>query len=103
VALRLGAHGSLVYAPDGQGAYRYDHIPVVPVTVADPVGAGNAYCGAFLTGWAETRDPVEAGLRGAVAASFMLEQVGLPQVTSVLLAQAQQRLSALRRELHSSG
>jgi len=96
VALRMGAAGSLVYAPDSQGEYVLNHIPALPVDVVDPVGAGNAYGGAFLTGWADTRDPLEAGLRGAVAASFVLEQVGLPLVTPALLAWAHERLASLR-------
>ncbi len=95
VALRMGAEGSLVYAPDSQGKYVLIPIPALPVAVVDPVGAGNAYGGAFLTGWAETGDALEAGLRGAVAASFVLEQVGLPPVTPELLARAHDRLASL--------
>ncbi len=75
VALRLGAAGSLV--ADGHSG-RTARIPALPVAVVDPVGAGNAYCGGFLTGWVETGNVAEAGLRGAVAASFLLEQYGLP-------------------------
>jgi sugar/nucleoside kinase (ribokinase family) len=97
VALRMGAEGSLIYAPDSQGRYAAIHIPALPADVVDPVGAGNAYCGAFLTGWAETRDPLEAGLRGAVAASFVLEQVGLPAVTPKLLELARERKAELSR------
>lgn len=79
VALRMGAAGSLA-AEAASG--RRSHIPAVTVRVVDPVGAGNAYCGGFLTGWVETGDLAEAGRRGAVAASFMLEQVGLPPAGS---------------------
>jgi sugar/nucleoside kinase (ribokinase family) len=96
IALRMGRAGSLVYAPNGQGAYRVHAIPAVGVTIVDPVGAGNAYCGAFLTGWIETGDATEAGLRGAVAASFVLEQVGLPALDPGLRARARERRDALR-------
>jgi sugar/nucleoside kinase (ribokinase family) len=96
IALRLGAGGSLVVAP-GQGLAR---IPAVPVKVVDPVGAGNAYCGAFVTGYAETGDVVEAGRRGAVAASFVLEQVGLPALTPALLALTRKRLAQLPESVH---
>jgi sugar/nucleoside kinase (ribokinase family) len=100
VALRLGAEGSLVLAPaEGRGADRLIHIPAIDVNLVDPVGAGNAYCGAFLTGWAESHDALEAGLRGAVAASFVLEQVGLPQINPTLLAHAQERYVSLRRAI----
>jgi sugar/nucleoside kinase (ribokinase family) len=75
VALRLGAGGSLVADRSG----RWARIPAVPVAVVDPVGAGNAYGGGCLTGWVETGDVAEAGIRGAVAASFLLEQYGVPE------------------------
>ena len=90
LALRLGARGSLVAeARTGQAAW----LPALPVTV---VGAGNAYCGAFLTGWAETGDLVEAGLRGAAAASLIIEHFGVPVITPALGQMAQARLEALR-------
>jgi cytidine kinase len=91
VAVRLGAEGSL--AADGRSGH-WAWIPAVPVSVVDPVGAGNAYCGGFLTGWCQTGDIVEAGLRGAVAASFMLEQFGVPGVLQE--AEARRRREALR-------
>jgi sugar/nucleoside kinase (ribokinase family) len=93
VALRLGAAGSVIYVAGTGQAVR---IPALPVDVVDPVGAGNAYCGGFLAGWVETQDPVEAGLRGAVSASFVLEQVGLPAVSAGWGAEARLRLAALR-------
>ena len=93
VALRRGAHGSLVAdGRSGEAAL----IPACPVTVVDAVGAGNAYCGAFVTGWVETGDIVEAGLRGAVAASMVLEQFGAPIVDEAARAAARRRLAALR-------
>lgn len=92
VAVRMGAKGSLV--ADGRTG-RWASIPALPVEVVDPVGAGNAYCGGFLTGWVETGDVMEAGLRGAVAASFMLEQYGVP-VTRARERAKQDRYEVLR-------
>ncbi|KAK5124438.1 hypothetical protein LTR85_001655 [Meristemomyces frigidus] len=46
--------------------------------VFDPTGAGNAFLGAFAIGWQETGSRVEAAKYGQVAASFVIEQVGLP-------------------------
>lgn len=100
VALRLGAEGSLVYA---RAAGQPARIPALLVPVVDRVGAGNAYCGGFLTGWVETGDVVEAGLRGAVAASFLLEQVGLPAVTPGWRDGALQRRAALRNAVQRLG
>jgi cytidine kinase len=87
--LRMGANGSLV-AQDGEsGAV---HIPAVPVRVVDPVGAGNAYCGGFLAGWMETMDLRLAGLYGSVAASFLVEQVGVPVCSPAVREEARRRL-----------
>lgn len=97
VALRLGDAGSLVAA---RSQRRAACIPAVPVRVVDPVGAGNAYCGGFLAGWALTGDLIEAGLYGAVSASFLVEQVGCPpRVDEAVLAEARRRLELLRREV----
>lgn len=93
LALRLGARGSLVAeARTGRAAW----IPALPVAVVDAVGAGNAYCGAFLTGWVESGDLVESGLRGASAASLVIEHFGVPVVMPEMRQQAQARLQALR-------
>lgn len=92
-ALRLGTEGSLVIeGTTGKGA----RIPAVPVEVVDTVGAGNAYCGGFLVGWAQSHSVVTAGLYGAVAASFLVQQVGVPVVTDEIRAEARRRVDALR-------
>jgi sugar/nucleoside kinase (ribokinase family) len=76
VALRQGANGATVHRADTGETW---HIPAVETTVVDPTGAGNAFCGGFLAGWVQTGDLRLAGLYGAVAASFLVEQVGLPE------------------------
>lgn len=93
LCLRMGAAGSLVVDAATQTAYQ---IPAFPVTVLDAVGAGNAYGGGFLVGWCETGDLLTAGLYGAVAASFLLEQIGLPRFAPDLEAAARQRVETLR-------
>lgn len=92
VALRMGADGSLVHhAATGET----HHIPAVKTNVIDPVGAGNAYCGALLVGWLETGDLRLAGMYAAVAASFLVEQYGLPAPHPGLRDRATQRLAEL--------
>lgn len=93
VALRMGAEGSLVHRADTQETW---HIPAPVTTVVDACGAGNAYCGGFIVGWAQTNDLRLAGLYGAVAASFLVEQVGLPPVRPDYRAEAQRRLATLQ-------
>jgi sugar/nucleoside kinase (ribokinase family) len=90
IALRMGAAGSLVGAPDGA---RYA-IPAVPVPeVIDVTGAGNGYCGGFLVGLDETGDPRQAGCYGAVSASLAIEQFGALFPTAGLRRKAETRLA----------
>jgi sugar/nucleoside kinase (ribokinase family) len=95
VALRMGERGSIVCLPDGRGW----RVPVVPTTLVDVTGAGNSYCGGFLTGLGDGLAPLEAGLRAAVSASFALEQFGLPEWVAPPRAEAEQRLEQLRSRL----
>lgn len=92
VALRQGRQGATVFRADTGEAW---YIPALPATVVDPTGAGNAFCGGFLVGWVQTGDLRLAGLNGAVAASFLVAQVGLPQPAPTLAAEARQRRQAL--------
>lgn len=92
VALRMGAEGSLVHRAATGETW---HIPAVAAPVVDPVGAGNAYCGALLVGWLETGDLRLAGMYAAVAASFLVEQYGLPAPRPDLRAEADRRLAVL--------
>lgn len=92
IALRLGTQGSLVYQP---ASGEMVHIPAVPVSVIDPIGAGNAYCGAFLVGWVLTGNIAMAGRYGSIAASFLVEQVGLPDPKRATPAEVLRRLKLI--------
>ncbi len=73
VVIKRGPNGALVYHPETGGRW---HVPAYSVTVRDVTGAGDAFCGGFNVGLADTGDPVEAALRGAVSASITLEGTG---------------------------
>jgi len=81
VAVRNSHHGSYVWDRDHDQIY---HIPVVPVDVVDPTGAGNAYGGGWCVGWVQTGDARSAGCYGATSASFLVERVGLPTPSDAL-------------------
>jgi sugar/nucleoside kinase (ribokinase family) len=92
VALRRGQTGAIVHhAASGET----HHIPAVETIVVDPTGAGNAFGGGFLAGWVLTGNLRLAGQYGGVAASFLVEQVGLPQPEPKIFAAAQRRLAGL--------
>ena len=93
VVLKLGARGQYVYAAE---AKRKWHIPAYPAKARDVTGAGDSYCGGFLVGLAQTQDPVEAALRGAVSASIVIEGAGALYALDSTPGLAGARLQALR-------
>ncbi|HEX9923285.1 MAG TPA: PfkB family carbohydrate kinase, partial [Anaerolineae bacterium] len=96
VALRQGPDGATVHRADTGETWQ---IPAVETTVVDPTGAGNAFCGGFLAGWVHRGDLRLAGLYGAVAASFLVEQIGLPEPHPDLRQQARERLRVLEAKV----
>jgi len=69
--ITLDAEGSLLYV-DGET----HRIPVIPVTMRDPTGAGDAYRAGFLTAFVRGYSPHACAKAGTVTASFVVEQVG---------------------------
>jgi len=100
VVVKQGRAGATVY---GLARRTTVSVPAYPVEVRDPTGAGDAFCGGFMVGMAETNDPVEAALRGAVSASFVIEAVGALHLLDVNPREAMSRLEALRRQRAASG
>jgi sugar/nucleoside kinase (ribokinase family) len=73
VALRMGAEGSLIANQAGAVLT----VSAVGVErIVDVTGAGNAYCGGWITGMVETGDIAAAARRAAVSASLAIEQYG---------------------------
>ncbi|KAI4091306.1 MAG: hypothetical protein LQ344_004165 [Seirophora lacunosa] len=70
--------GSKQHQSDNDDAAAAATTPPRNPNVVDPTGAGNAFLGGFAIGLQETSDPVRAARYGTVAASFALEQPGLP-------------------------
>jgi sugar/nucleoside kinase (ribokinase family) len=63
--------------------------------MADPTGAGDAFCGGFLAGLKKTYDPLRAALHGNVAASLAIEGTGALYTLDVAPGLAEARLDAL--------
>lgn len=56
-----------------------------PSRVADPTGGGNGFLGGFAVSFVRNNeDAVEAARWGSVAASFCIEQVGMPTLETVV-------------------
>jgi 2-dehydro-3-deoxygluconokinase len=63
VVVTLAADGAIAVTRDGDAFLQ----PAVPVTVVDPVGAGDAFAAGFLSRWLRDRSGIPAALRAGVA------------------------------------
>ncbi|KAI9925509.1 hypothetical protein ASPWEDRAFT_157025 [Aspergillus wentii DTO 134E9] len=84
VIVRAGEHGCLVCGRDTLPMWLPPFYKAVlgetqHFKVVDPTGAGNAFLGGYAVGYLKTESIVEAAYYGSVAASFALEQVGMPE------------------------
>ena len=92
IVVKRGALGQMVY--DVAGGHRYE-VPAYPARLADPTGAGDAFCGGFLAGFQKTNDPLMAALYGSVSASLKLEGSGPFYSSGVLAGLAEARLHSI--------
>mgnify|MGYP002388402553 CR=1 FL=1 len=67
----MSGDGSTLYT----GSREY-FIPVVPVALADPTGAGDSYRAGFLSAYVRGYSPLTCCKIGTVTASFVVEHVG---------------------------
>ncbi|KAL8793881.1 MAG: hypothetical protein Q9195_003500 [Heterodermia aff. obscurata] len=90
IIIRAAEHGSLVVSHTAQPKWLPafyqpivdgDGLSAPNPKVVDPTGAGNAYLGGFAIGLLESSDLITAAKYGTVAASFALEQIGLPTLS----------------------
>jgi sugar/nucleoside kinase (ribokinase family) len=96
IGVKCGPDGAFVHAA---GSAQIIVVPSAATEVIDATGAGDAFCGGFLAGFAATGDVSEAALRGAIAASFAVSAVGPSGLTRPVLAQALARTAALRERM----
>jgi sugar/nucleoside kinase (ribokinase family) len=78
VVFRCGKHGCVVATKT-----TCEWLPAFHDTserVVDPTGGGNAFCGGFCAGWIQSGDVRTAAMYGNIAASFVIEQYGLPNL-----------------------
>jgi len=93
IVIKRGIQGQMLY--DVAGNHRYE-IPAYPSRLADPTGAGDAFCGGFLAGFQKTNDPLMATLYGSVSASLKIEGSGPFYALGVLPGLAKARLHWLK-------
>lgn len=93
IVVKCGARGQLLY--DSVGKHRWE-IPAYPARVADPSGAGDAFCGGFLAGYRQHYDALKGVLYGSVSASLKLEGSGAFYPLEVMPGLARARLEVLQ-------
>ena len=92
ILIKRGKEGQLLYDVDAKKRWV---LPAYSSRVADPTGAGDAFCGGFLAGLQRSEDALHAACYGNVAASLSLEGSGPFYPLEVLPGLADARLSAM--------
>ncbi|MGI8720811.1 MAG: PfkB family carbohydrate kinase [Geodermatophilaceae bacterium] len=73
--VKCGRDGVVVFGPDAEHGIA---VPAVPnLDIADPTGAGDGFDGGFLVGLARGEPVAAAAVTGCVAASFVIQTVGV--------------------------
>lgn len=96
IVIKRGEGGQLLY--DAASRSRWE-IPAYPSRVIDPSGAGDAFCGGFLTGYRKTYDPLLAVLHGNIASSLVIEGQGAFYAMDALPGLANARLEAIKENV----
>ncbi|OBZ90669.1 Uncharacterized protein C16C9.01c [Choanephora cucurbitarum] len=82
LVVRVGKYGALVMQETPSWVPAYWNWKEESQHVVDVTGAGNTFCGGFAYGWIQTKGDAHASAYyGAVAASYAVEQVGVPDIT----------------------
>jgi len=80
VVVTLGGDGCLVSCASGTESIR-----IQPTEkVLDTTGAGDAFCGGFLTAWLNGLDPWQCARMGSAAAAYVVTRLGAREHTPTL-------------------
>lgn len=80
IVIRAGEHGCFLISKTDEHRWLPPYYETESPKVVDPTGAGNAFLGALAAGLKIGLSLSEAVCFGNVAASFALEQIGLPKL-----------------------
>jgi sugar/nucleoside kinase (ribokinase family) len=96
VGIKLGELGSLLYDANED---RFHRIPIYPTRVIDTTGAGDSFSGGFMAQYLQSQDLLQAGLAGAVSASFAVEGFGLTHLFDVGRDDAKARFDVMLKQM----
>jgi sugar/nucleoside kinase (ribokinase family) len=92
VGVKRGAAGAMLRLPDG----RFVEAPAIEVAARDPVGAGDAFCGGFLSALVDGCNAETALRRAIVAGAFAVEAVGISHLLHADPTLRDQRLAKVQ-------
>lgn len=81
VVVRCAEHGCLVLSAGLDPTWLPAFFDACSERVLDATGGGNSFLGGFAIGYQETGSFVDAAKYGNIASSFIIEQVGVPEVS----------------------
>lgn len=92
IAIKQGANGVIMHAA---GDADYLSIPTIAETVVDTTGAGDAFSGGTLAGFARSGSALRAVLQGSVSGSYAVAQSGPGALVAATVEEAEERLKRL--------
>lgn len=98
IAIKCGDKGLIMHAA---GQADYFKVPSVAKEIIDTTGAGDAFSGGTLVGFARIGKPLDAVLWGSVSASFAVAGFGPKPLVVANRQEAQSRLDSLRTQVDS--
>ncbi|EJS44512.1 mak32p [Saccharomyces arboricola H-6] len=85
--LRCGSLGSISISEKFKSGRSYEHFPAyhskTQSKVLDPTGGGNSFLGGFALAYALTKNLATANICGNIAASAIIEQIGIPKYNPI--------------------
>jgi sugar/nucleoside kinase (ribokinase family) len=93
IGIKRGADGVIVHAA---GDSEIISVPSASYGTVDITGAGDAFCGGFLAGYAQAGDALEGALCGSISAAYAISAPSANGLLAVNRAEARERMNALR-------
>jgi sugar/nucleoside kinase (ribokinase family) len=93
IGVKRGSDGVIVHAA---GDSTIINVPSASFGTVDITGAGDAFCGGFLVGYAQTGDALEGALHGSISAAYAISAPSASGLLTVNRTEALERMNALR-------
>jgi sugar/nucleoside kinase (ribokinase family) len=96
VSIKKSIEGSILYLKEKNNFY---DVPIFPCEAIDPTGAGDSYCGGFISCFVKTGNPVLSAAYGTVSASYVVENVGALSTLNSTFNDIDHRLTMVKNNI----